>query len=131
MPAPKIAPEQVTRTELVTHPDGTTSKRLFVKLTREQKAYFKKARAEVMKEFPPKKKPTRQRLEMLVGDDDGPLLAAVDKYAADNSLPNRGAVLRVAIARLVGIELPIPHHGWKAGRTRRAKKAAVRKSVSK
>lgn len=53
MPAPRIALEHVTPSEVIQHPDGSTSKRLFAKLTREQMAYFKQAREEVMKQVPP------------------------------------------------------------------------------
>lgn len=134
MPMPNFSRDQIIRTETVTLPDGRVVKHAFVKLTKEQKAYNLKARAEALAEFPPPKKRAkkagaRKRLEIIVTDNDGPLIAAIDKYATDNNLPNRGAVLRVAIARLVGLELPIPHHGWQPGRPRKA--PAAKKPATK
>ncbi len=53
MPESRIASEHVLHSEVIQHPDGSTSKRLFAKLTREQMAYFKQARVEVLKQVPP------------------------------------------------------------------------------
>ena len=63
-----------------------------------------------------------QRLEMVVAPDEGVLLDAVDQYAAKHELPNRGAVLRVALSKLLKLPLEIPHLGWKPGRARKPAK---------
>ena len=68
----------------------------------------------------PAKKVARPRLEVVLVASDSALMSAVDQYATEHQLPNRGAVVRVALARLVGLELEIPHHGWQPGRSRKA-----------
>ena len=119
MPKPKISAQQVQRVETVKTPDGQTHRRIYVKLTPEQKDYFRRAREEIEAEFPPKKLPARPRLEMVVAPEETKLLDAVDQYAAKHDLPNRGAVLRVALSKLLKLPLAIPHHGWKPGRERK------------
>ena len=119
MPAPKFSAQQVQRVEAVNTPDGQTHRRVFVKLTPEQKDYFRRARVEEEAAGPPKKLPARPRLEMVVSPDETLLLDAVDQYAAKHNLPNRGAVLRVALAKLLKVKLAIPHHGWQPGRARK------------
>ena len=121
MPKPKISAQQVQRVETIHTPDGQTHRRIFVKLTPEQKEYFRRAREEIEAEFPPKKL-ARPRLEMVVAPEETKLLDAVDQYAAKHDLPNRGAVLRVALSKLLKLKLAIPHHGWKPGRTRKPAK---------
>ena len=121
MPKPKISAQQVQRVETIHTPDGQTHRRIFVKLTPEQKEYFRRAREEIEAEFPPKKL-ARPRLEMVVAPEETKLLDAVDQYAAKHALPNRGAVLRVALSKLLKLKLAIPHHGWKPGRTRKPAK---------
>ena len=122
MPKPKISAQQVQRVETVHTPDGQTHRRIYVKLTPEQKAYYRRARKEIEAEFPPKRLPARPRLEMVVAPDETNLLDAVDQYAAKHELPNRGAVLRVALSKLLKLPLAIPHHGWKPGRERKPAK---------
>ena len=122
MPKPKIAAQQVQRVETVHTPDGQTHRRIYVKLTPEQKDHFRRARSKSEAEFPPKKLPVRPRLEMVVAPEETKLLDAVDQYAAKHDLPNRGAVLRVALSKLLKLPLAIPHYGWKPGRERKPTK---------
>lgn len=126
--APPLPPGQILRSEEVTAPDGVTYRRTFVRLTAGQKRHFAAARDGLKNEFdlpPPRRKKNtarkvaRQRLEIVLSDRDQALLAAVDAYATTHALPNRGAVMRVALARLVGLEIEIPHHGWSPGRPRK------------
>jgi hypothetical protein len=119
---PQITAQQVQRVETVGKPDGHSYRRIFVKLTPEQKDYFRRARDEEEAAGPPKILPTRPRLEMVVAPEETKLLDAVDEYAAKHDLPNRGAVLRVALSKLLKLPLAIPHHGWKPGRTRKSTK---------
>ena len=118
----QIMASQVQRVEEKTSRDGRKYRNIFVKLTPEQKDYFRRAREEIEAEFPPKKLPARPRLEMVVAPEETQLLDAVDQYAAKHDLPNRGAVLRVALSKLLKFKLEIPHHGWKPGRTRKPAK---------
>ena len=122
MPIPKFSAQQVQRVETVHTPDGQTHRRTYVKLTPEQKEYLRRAREKVEAEFPPKKLPARPRLEMVIAPEETQLLDAVDQYAAKHDLPNRGAVLRVALSKLLKVKLAIPHHGWQPGRTRKPTK---------
>ena len=116
IPKPTISAQQVQRVETLEKPNGRTYRQIFVKLTPEQKEYFRRAREEEEAAGPPKKLPTRPRLEMVVAPDETRLLDAVDQYAAKHELPNRGAVLRVALSKLLKLPLEIPHLGWKPGR---------------
>lgn len=122
IPKPTITAQQVQRVESVKSANGQSHRRIFVKLTPEQKEYFRRAREEEEAAGPPKKLPTRPRLEMVVAPDETNLLDAVDQYAAKHELPNRGAVLRVALSKLLKLPLTIPHHGWKPGRERKSVK---------
>ena len=124
----QFSASQVQRVEEKTAADGHKYRNIFVKLTPEQREYLRRAREEVEAEFPPKKLPARPRLEMVVAPEETNLLEAVDLYAAKHDLPNRGAVLRVALSKLLKVELAIPHHGWKPGR---ARKPAKRRSSSR
>lgn len=49
------------------------------------------------------------------------VLTAIDQYATNHGLPNRGAVVRLALAKLLGIELAIPPRACAAGRPRKTK----------
>lgn len=122
----KIASEQIVGTEDVTTADGRTYRRQRVRLTPEQRAHFRKAAAEADRNKPyiPK-----FRVKAVFRESEADVLTAIDKYREQHDLPNRGAVLRVALAQLLGIEIEIPHHGWQAGkprktRSKRAKKAS-------
>ena len=59
IPKPTIAAQQVQRVESVEKPNGQTYRRIFVKLTPEQKEYFRRAREEEETSDSPKKMPTR------------------------------------------------------------------------
>ena len=118
----QILASQVQRIEEKTAQNGRRYRNLFVKLTPEQKEYFRHAREEVEAEYPPKKLPARPRLEMVVAPEETKLLDAVDQYAAQHDLPNRGAVLRVALSKLLKLPIAIPHHGWQLGRARKPAK---------
>ena len=124
----QILASQVQRVEEKTSRNGRKYRNIFVKLTPAQKEYFRRAREEIEAEFPPKKLAARPRLEMVVAPEETNLLDAVDQYAAKHDLPNRGAVLRVALSKLLKLKLAIPHHGWKPGRTRKPTK---RRSTSR
>lgn len=133
----KIKPSQVVRTEQITTAGGITCTHKYVRLTPAQKAKLLAITPEEAAKYPPPKYPEKmrgkavaagkkQQLTLVLNPDESDLAALIDKYAAANQLPNRGAVLRVAIGQLLGYEVRIPHHGWQAGRTR--KKATARKS---
>lgn len=121
----KRADLKVTRVEEVTGENGRKYRRLFVKLTPAQKAEYRRKLAEAEHDLPELRrwakrglKQAKQRVEAVFGANEQAVLSAVDQYAAEHDLPNRGAVVRVALGKLLGLELAIPHHGWKPGRSR-------------
>lgn len=61
MPKPTVTAQQVQRVESVKSANGQTHRRIFVKLTPEQKKYFRQAREEEEAAGPPKKFPTHVR----------------------------------------------------------------------
>ena len=124
----RISASQVQRVEEKTTADGRKFRNIFVKLTPAQKAHFRRARDEVEAEFPPKPLPARLRVEVVLSDDETNLLTLLDEYAARHKLPNRGAVLRVALSKLLKFPLPIPHHGWVSGRKRKPTKKTATKT---
>ncbi len=59
---------------------------------------------------------TRNRERISVGTvlsaDEADVVSAIDEYAAKHSLSGRGAVVREALSRLLGIEIPqVPRAG--------------------
>jgi hypothetical protein len=60
------------------------------------------------------------KLTVLLRQDEQPVLAAMDEYAATHGLRSRNQVLRAALANLLKIELNRPHWGWSKGRARKA-----------
>jgi hypothetical protein len=124
----QFAASQVVRVE-EKKAKGRPFRNIFVKLTPEQREYFQRSRVAAEAEGPPKRSPARPRVEVVLGDDETKLLALLDEYAAKHKLPNRGAVLRVALSKLLKFELPIPHHGWVPGRQRKSVKKPDAKKV--
>ena len=62
----------------------------------------------------------RRHLDTVFNSEEEYVFDAIDQFAASNSLANRGAVVRMALSKLLGIEIAQPHHGWQPGRTRKA-----------
>ena len=114
----KIDPSQVQRTEEVTAADGRKYQRKIVRLTPEQRAEYRRMVAEEERDMPRK---IKYRVEAVFQEKEQDVLTAIDQYAAKHGLPNRGAVVRRALAKLLKIELAIPHHGRQAGQPRKAK----------
>ena len=65
----------------------------------------------------------RRHLDTAFNSGEEYVFDAIDQFAASNSLANRGAVVRLALAKLLGIEIAQPHHGWQPGRARNADSA--------
>jgi hypothetical protein len=114
----KIDPSQVQRTEEVTTADGRKYQRKIVRLTPEQRAEYRRMVAEEERDLPRR---IKYRVEAVFQEKEQDVLAAIDQYATRHGLPNRGAVVRLALAKLLEIELAIPHHGCEAGRPRKTK----------
>ncbi len=83
--------------------------------TPEEKERHQSIREEIQNELPELKEwardsAARHQERVPVGtvftDDETIVLEAIDDYAAKHSLPSRGAVVREALAHLLGIEIP-------------------------
>ena len=114
----KIDPSQVQRTEEVTAADGRKYQRKIVRLTPKQRAEYRRMVAEEERDLPRK---IKYRVEAVFQEKEQDVLTAIDQYATKHGLPNRGAVVRQALAKLLGIELAIPHHGRKPAPRRKTK----------
>jgi hypothetical protein len=114
----KIDPSQVQRTEEVTTADGRKYQRKIVRLTPEQRAEYRRMVAEEERDLPRR---IQYRVEAVFQEKEQDVLTAIDQYATNHGLPNRSAVVRLALAKLLGIELAIAPHGCRAGRPRKAK----------
>ena len=82
--------------------------------TEEEKARHRQIRSEIEEELPDLKKWARavavnHRDRVAVGtvfaSDEAPVVEAIDQYAAEHSLQNRGAVVREALAKLLSIPI--------------------------
>jgi len=90
-------------------------KRIFRAATPEEKERHRTIREEIERELPELKRWAREAVarhqeRVAVGTvfttKDSNVLEAIDQYAAGHSLANRSAVVREALARLLGIEIP-------------------------
>ena len=126
----KFEPSQVKRVEEVTTRDGHQYRRVIVTMTPEQRAEYRKIVAEEEKSGPPRAaKP--QRLETVFAAKESAVLDEVDQYAAKNNLPNRSAVVRVALSQLLGIKIAVSHRNAKPARTRKAATKGTRSTKAK
>lgn len=126
----KFEPSQVKRVEDVTTRDGNKYRRIIVTMTPEQRAEYHKIVAEEEKCGPPRaSKP--QRLETIFAAKEAAVLDEVDQYAAKNNLPNRSAVVRVALSQLLGIKIAVSRRSAKPSRTRKATTNGTRSTKPK
>jgi hypothetical protein len=114
----KIDPSQVVRTEEVTAADGRRYRREIVRLTPEQRAEYRRMVAEEERDLPRR---IEYRVEAVFQEKEQDVLTAIDRYATKHGLSSRSAVVRLALAKLLRIELAIPHFGCEAGRPRKTK----------
>ena len=122
----KFDAKQVQRVEEVTASNGRKYRRIMVRMTPEQRKEYRKLVEAEEKAGPPRRTVSKQRLETVFSPEETQVLDVVDQYATEHGLPNRGAVVRVALSRLLGLEIAIPHHGWQPGRARAIKKGRVK-----
>ncbi len=89
-------------------------KRIVREATPEERERHRAIREQVEQELPELKEWARQaaakhRDRIAVGTiltgDEATVLQAMDKYAMEHSLPGRGAVIREALARLLGMDI--------------------------
>jgi hypothetical protein len=89
--------------------------RIVREATPEEKDRHRAIREEIEQELPELKQwaretAARHRERVAVGtvftSEETPVLEAIDDYAAKHSLPGRGAVVREALAQLLGLEIP-------------------------
>ena len=102
--------------------------------TAEEQERHRNIRAQVATEFPriqaqgreilAETAEARRHLDTVFNSEEEYVFDAIDQFAASNSLANRGAVVRMALSKLLGIEIAQPHHGWQPGRTRKADSAS-------
>ncbi len=92
-------------------------RRIIREATPEEKERHRTIRAEIEQELPELKQwaretAARHRERVAVGtvftDQETGVLEAIDDYAMKHSLPGRGAVVREALAQLLGIEIVPP-----------------------
>jgi hypothetical protein len=90
-------------------------KRIIRAATSEEKERHRAIRQEIQDELPELNRWARERAaqhqdRVSVGtvftSEEAGVLEAIDSYAAKHSLPGRGAVVREALAHLLGIEMP-------------------------
>lgn len=90
-------------------------KRILREATPEEKERHRTIREEIQQELPHLKQwaretAARNRERVVVGtvfsDQETSVLEAIDNYASEHSLDSRGAVVREALAHLLGIEIP-------------------------
>ena len=83
--------------------------------TPEERERHRTIREEIRQELPELKQwaretAARHRERVAVGtvftDEDTVVVEAIDQYATKHSLPSRGAVVREALAHLLGIDIP-------------------------
>jgi uncharacterized protein YdhG (YjbR/CyaY superfamily) len=83
--------------------------------TSEERARHEQIRAEIEAEFPELQEwaratASRQQDRIAVGTvstaEEAPVVRAIDEYAAKHGLENRSAVVREALAQLLGVDLP-------------------------
>ena len=56
---------------------------------------------------------------LLKGGDDDRLVQAIDEYAQQHGLQSRSHVVRVALAKLLKLNVTTPKWGWQKGRARK------------
>lgn len=61
---------------------------------------------------------SKQRIDTVFSPDETYVVDAVDAYAEEHGLSSRGAVVRIALAKLLKVEIDVPHVGWQPGRKR-------------
>jgi len=66
----------------------------------------------------------KQRIDTVFSPDETYVVDAVDDYAEEHGLLSRGAVVRIALAKLLKVEIDVPHVGWPPGRKRSAEVSA-------
>jgi hypothetical protein len=90
-------------------------RRIVREVTPEEQERHRAIREEIERELPELKQwaretAARHRERVAVGtvftSEEAPVLEAIDDYAARHSLPGRGAVVREALAHLLGLEIP-------------------------
>jgi hypothetical protein len=83
--------------------------------TPEEKERHRVIREDIERELPELKQwaravAARHRERVAVGtvftSAEAPIVEAIDHYAAEHSLPDRGAVVREALAQLLGLDIP-------------------------
>jgi len=89
--------------------------RILREATPEEKERHRTIREEVERELPElkqwaKETAARHRERVAVGtvftSEEAVVVDAIDDYAAKHALPGRGAVVREALAHLLGVEIP-------------------------
>jgi hypothetical protein len=63
---------------------------------------------------------TVQAIRVLFRTTEQEVLEAIDAYAREHGLNSRAQVVRVALAKLLKIEVGVPKWGWPKGRARKA-----------
>jgi hypothetical protein len=63
---------------------------------------------------------TVQAIRVLFQTTEQEVLDAIDAYACEHGLNSRAQVVRVALAKLLKIEVGVPKWGWPKGRSRKA-----------
>jgi len=90
-------------------------KHILREATPEEKKRHRAIREEIRQELPEltqwaRETAARHRKRVAVGtvftDQETSVLEAIDNYASEHSLDSRGAVVREALAHLLGIEIP-------------------------
>ena len=56
---------------------------------------------------------------VLKGGDDGRIVKAIDDYAQQHGLQSRSHVVRVALNKLLKLNVTVPKWGWQKGRARK------------
>lgn len=88
--------------------------RILREATPEERSRHRAIREEIAQELPELKQwareaaarhPDRVAIGTVLAAEESQVLAAIDDYATKHSLANRGAVVREALARLLGIEI--------------------------
>jgi ClpP class serine protease len=90
-------------------------RRILRQATPEEKERHRTIRAEIRQELPELKQwaretaarhPERVAVGTVFTDQEAVVLEAIDQYATEHSLVSRGAVVREALAHLLGIDIP-------------------------
>jgi hypothetical protein len=102
--------------ERVNPPAREMGKRIVRPATAEEARRHADVRRVIEEEVPEIKEWARQAVRQddnrvavgtVFSDDEKPVVEAIDAYAASHSLPNRGAVIREALAHLLNISIAI------------------------